>query len=86
MTYVDLEAFGGISDAELLDAAVFESIIHHLKQQSKQGYPEALVPAQPARVAGPDQPPPGAGASRIRPGQTAYLRADVPETFVLNWL
>ena len=33
VTYVDLEAFGGISDAELLDAAVFESIIHHLKQQ-----------------------------------------------------
>jgi len=86
VTYVDLDAFGGISDADLLDEAVFASIIHRLKQQSKEGHPEAFVPAQPAWVAGPDEPALAPGASRIRPGQTAYLRADVPETFVLNWL
>lgn len=86
IAYVELEVFGGISDSELLDAASFARIIHHFKKEFEEGHPLALVPVQAARVASANDPQVPSGASHILPGQTAYLRPDVPETFVLNWL
>jgi len=86
IVYVDLDVFGGISDLDLLDADRFAETIHRLRKQSEEGRPLALVPVLPARVAAADDPSNPLGTRGILPGQTAYLRADVPETLALNWL
>ncbi len=86
---VDVDVFGGISDAVLQDPARLADAVHDLREQAREGRPPAFVPAAPARVAPPA--PSGmlakgaASAERLLPAQTAYLRPDVTGTLILNW-
>jgi predicted phage baseplate assembly protein len=89
--HVDVDVFGGISDAVLQDPARLADAVHHLREQAREGRPLVFVPAAPARVApltlsglhiqGPDS----AAPERLLPAQTTYLRPDVPGTLILNW-
>lgn len=78
--HADVEAFGGISDSDLLDAARLAATLRKLREQTREGRPLALVAAQPARTA------PQGAPERLLPAQTAYVRPDVPGTLVVNWL
>jgi predicted phage baseplate assembly protein len=77
--YVDLDVFGGIPDAVLQD----ESALRHAVNGLRDDDPLAFVAARPARRASPDDPADGA---RLLPAQAAYLRTDVPDTLIVNWL
>jgi hypothetical protein len=70
----------------LLDKARLDRIVDDLRDQSREGRSLPFVAARPARLAGEDDPSAPAGRRRIIPAQTAYIRGDVAETLVLNWL
>jgi hypothetical protein len=86
ISYVDVDVFGGISDQALLDKGSLDRVVDELRDQCREGRSLRFVPARPAHLASEDDPTVPAGGSRILPAETAYIRGDVAETLVLNWL